>query len=229
MMYEQVQPNIQGKDYVVGDIHGMFDELITELDRIGFDYDNDRLFAVGDLVDRGHQNLEVLQLLKSRWFYSVRGNHEQWAIDNFTYYNTQMQRSHMTHGGMWFYDLDDTWQQNVVRICQTLPLMLETEVDGKRVGFVHGDISDWDTARITIKELLEEDIGSDITAAKLLWGRTRIQNGIALEVKGIDHVFLGHTPLEKVVRLGNTTYIDTGAVFGNKLTILNINDYLKET
>lgn len=225
-MYSKVPENTQGNDYVVGDIHGMHDELLEELNRIGFNYKHDRLFAVGDLIDRGRQNLDVLQLLTSSWFYSVRGNHEQWAIDNFRYDNPQMQSSHMTHGGMWFYALDETWQQYVVKTCQTLPLMLETEVNGTRIGFVHGDISDWDVARIVIKDLLEKDVGSDVTAVKLLWGCTRINGNISLEVKGIDHVFLGHTPLQQVVRLGNTTYVDTGAVFGNKLTVLNINKYL---
>lgn len=39
--------------------------------------------------------------------------------------------------------------------------------------------------------------------------------------KGIDHVFLGHTPLS-IVTLGNCHFIDTGSI-GHKLTVLNIN------
>ena len=45
--------NPDGRDYVVGDIHGMFHHLEVLLNDIGFDEDCDRLFSVGDLVDRG--------------------------------------------------------------------------------------------------------------------------------------------------------------------------------
>ena len=78
------------------------------------------------------------------------------------------------------------------------------------------------------KDLLEEDIDNDVTAQKLIWGRSRIKNRNAIPAKGIDHVFLGHTPLENIVTLGNCHFIDTAAVFGHKLTVLNISDFLKD-
>lgn len=228
-MYLKLQKNEKGNDYVVGDIHGMYDVLFATLGKIGFNFETDRLFAVGDLVDRGPQNIEMLNVLKQSWFYSVRGNHEQWAIDNYYQPFDQSVRSHYVHGGAWFHNLDDTWQKIVVDAFQKLPIMLETEVEGKAVGFVHADIQDWDIARIVMKDLVESDVTGDITAQRLIWGRTRIQQKIAIQVKGVDHVFLGHTPLENVVTLGNTTYLDTGAVFGNKLTILNINEFFKQS
>ena len=42
-----------GRDFVVGDIHGMFGLLETFLQSLEFDSGQDRLFAVGDLADRG--------------------------------------------------------------------------------------------------------------------------------------------------------------------------------
>ena len=80
----------------------------------------------------------------------------------------------------------------------------------------------------TIQIQLEEDIDNDVTAQKLIWGRSRIKNRNAIPAKGIDHVFLGHTPLENIVTLGNCHFIDTAAVFGHKLTVLNISDFLKD-
>lgn len=229
MMCVTLPPNNVGKDFVVGDIHGCYDILLESLAKIGFDYSVDRLFALGDLVDRGTKSLDMVFLIGKPWFYSVRGNHEQWAIDNYTDQTFQESaRSHSTHGGLWFYSLDDEWMGNVARKFQTLPLMIETVVDGKTVGFAHAETGDWDTTRYLIKDLVESDITGNHTAQKILWSRTRIKDKNGMVLKGIDHIFYGHTPVYDPVLLGNTTFMDTGAVFpGGKMTILNIKDYLK--
>lgn len=71
-----VPENIVGKDFIVGDLHGNYDLLIDGLTKVNFDFSNDRLFCVGDLVDKGTQSVECLELLNKDWFYSVAGNHE---------------------------------------------------------------------------------------------------------------------------------------------------------
>lgn len=227
-MYLKLPKNEKGTDYVVGDIHGMYDLLLQKLAEINFNFKVDRLFVCGDLVDRGPKSLDVVGLIGKPWFCAVRGNHEQWAIDNQRdpkFY--QSARTHSAHGGMWFYCLDDTWMDIVSKKFQTLPLMLETEVDGKSIGFAHAEPKDWDTTRYIIKNLVESDITHDVTANKLLWSRHRINNEIETTLKGIDHVFLGHTVVRHPKTLGNTTYIDTGAVFSDgKMTILNIKEFL---
>lgn len=54
--------NERGRDFVVGDIHGHAALLDCLLDRVRFDPASDRLFALGDLIDRGPQS----QLLLAR-------------------------------------------------------------------------------------------------------------------------------------------------------------------
>ncbi|MCA4078770.1 metallophosphoesterase, partial [Pseudomonas kurunegalensis] len=49
--------NRAGRDFAVGDIHGHFTRLQAALDSAGFDPAIDRLFSVGDLVDRGPDSL----------------------------------------------------------------------------------------------------------------------------------------------------------------------------
>lgn len=71
--------NTIGRDFAVGDIHGMFRLLQTELDGIGFDPLVDRLFSVGDLVDRGPDSELALEWIAKPWFHAVQGNHEDMA------------------------------------------------------------------------------------------------------------------------------------------------------
>jgi predicted phosphodiesterase len=52
-MIQRLSENLNGNDYVVGDIHGTFWKLEALLKEIGFNYDKDRLFSVGDMIDRG--------------------------------------------------------------------------------------------------------------------------------------------------------------------------------
>lgn len=64
--------------YVIGDLQGCCDALAALLKRIDFKPDADRLRLVGDLVNRGGQSLEVLQLLYARRdnIDAVLGNHD---------------------------------------------------------------------------------------------------------------------------------------------------------
>lgn len=68
--------NHAGRDFVVGDLHGCVDPLRALLHTVRFDPARDRLFSVGDLVDRGAQSEAALALLERPWFHCVLGNHE---------------------------------------------------------------------------------------------------------------------------------------------------------
>ena len=57
--------NERGRDFAVGDIHGCFSDLARGLKAIGFDEKADRLFSVGDLVDRGPESTHALEWLAS--------------------------------------------------------------------------------------------------------------------------------------------------------------------
>lgn len=86
------EPNLIGRDFCIGDLHGALPCLVQLLEGLDFDVTRDRMFSVGDLVDRGPNSLKCLSLINESWFFSALANHEVLMLAAF--------RGH-PHSDMW--------------------------------------------------------------------------------------------------------------------------------
>ena len=50
--------------YLIGDVHGCYDELVALLHQVDFNFKKDTLWLTGDLVARGPGSLDVLRYVK---------------------------------------------------------------------------------------------------------------------------------------------------------------------
>lgn len=204
----------------MGDLHGCVTLMEDRLAGVGFDPDRDRLFACGDLVDRGAECHKILAYKDKLWFHSVLGNHEQFAIDydrgrcNVNLYADV--------GGKWFMDLPNDERKKFVKFFQQLPIAIEIETDKGLVGIVHAECpgSDWDAFTMD----LQSGVSTVLLKEEATTSRERMFNDIGKPVAGLYKMVVGHTPVKQVHHIHNIVYIDTGAVFRGNLTIVNINE-----
>lgn len=67
------------KKFTIGDIHGNYKGLLQCLERSNFDYENDILISLGDVVDGHCDSFEVVEeLLKIKNLIAIKGNHDDW-------------------------------------------------------------------------------------------------------------------------------------------------------
>lgn len=218
-MIKHFKLNTEGRDFFVGDIHGCTEELREQEFRVRFNPTIDRIFSVGDLVDRGEHSLQCSELPLLDYFHAVQGNHENMAI---RYPSGNMSTDNYgRNGGTWMIDLPPKKQFEVSEQLKKLPLMIEVETKYGLIGVVHAEVygGDWNYCK--------ENIHRRQVKQQVLWNRDKISFEDRSYVSGIDYVVVGHTPLTKPTRMGNVFYIDTGAVFGKRLTFITIEELIK--
>lgn len=214
--------NTAGTDWCVGDIHGHFTRLQKALDALGFDPSVDRLFSVGDLVDRGPESRLALEWLQKPWFHAIRGNHETMAI---MHANGGINKEvYLSNGGLWFMALTDHDQKEFAQAFADLPLAMEVETDRGLIGIVHADcpFPHWNQLVDALSRPLDNSLEGRALLDCIQWSRERIRNNDDRGVSGIRAVVAGHTTLQRPVRLGNVVFIDTAGWKSGYFTLLNL-------
>lgn len=199
--------NVAGRDFAVGDIHGHFTRLQDALDAAGFNHLVDRLFSVGDLIDRGPECLDALDWLDKAWFHPVRGNHDDYVVC----FDTCDVDSWIDNGGSWFVDLPMFEKQAFAAKFAKLPIAIEVETAYGLIGIVHADcpFPSWQQLR---KELESPESNRRLQEVQhyCMWSRRRLDQQETHGVEGLRALVVGHTPLYMPVSLGNVIHIDTG-------------------
>ncbi len=233
----RAEQNLAGRDYVVGDIHGYFHVLEALLEYVGFDAQCDRLFSVGDLIDRGPESHRVSEFLHQPWFYAIRGNHEQMLLQGArpaeqAPADRDATGLWMANGGDWFFRMPKAEQADIYRDVSQLAYAGEVPLgDGRTAALVHADVLDgsWRATR-TLLNSAETHAPQD-ALMRLVWQRSRafqVQRALdgapacGVAVEGIDVIFFGHTPMPRPIACGNTRWIDAGVAQANRLALAEL-------
>ncbi len=234
---KQFPVNTEGRDFVVGDLHGCIDLFNQALIAIGFDKSKDRMFSVGDLGDRGPDSPACMELMYQPWFHAVRSNHGD-LMDSFYDGEALGVYNFIRNGGEWFAQLDDITMADYVKADKALPYVLTVDmIDGRKFHVIHAEFSTREP--ITDEMLVTKDASFVRKVDKagfefsgdgplITWGRIIFRQFFNKDVPKdfyypeqhlaffndkLSHIYSGHTVMKLPTRYLGQTNIDTGAVF----------------
>ncbi|MFD1415330.1 bis(5'-nucleosyl)-tetraphosphatase PrpE [Oceanobacillus jeddahense] len=215
---------------IIGDIHGCLEELLELLEKIHyrqekgeyFHPEGNKIVFIGDLTDRGPNSIAVIKLVyqlvaEQKIAYYVPGNHCNKLYRYFLGNQVQEKHGLETTVAEWK-KLNESQKKNIqekfIALYENAPLYLYFE-DLQLV-----------VAHAGIKENLIGQINSrtktfvlygDVTGQTDHQGRP-VRRDWAKHYRGEPWIVYGHTPVLEPRQINRTINIDTGCVFGNKLT-----------
>lgn len=222
--------NTAGRDFCVGDLHGCYDDLLQALTLLEFDGQVDRLFSVGDLVDRGPDSMKCANLVFEDWFHCVKGNHEELFFETIINGSVGHKMTWIGNGGAWNFSEDPNELKAVARRLQELPFIITVGEGENRFNLVHAELKARDDngrRRLVTDQTIDLWTFKDGEKDDMLWGRTMINSGqekiedcnpsdFYHDMEKLSLTFVGHTPVRSVVQVQKQMYIDTGAVYYHK-------------
>lgn len=209
--------NTSGRDFVVGDLHGMYDALYSAMHAVGFVPGMDRLFCVGDMVDFGAASARCMEILSIPGVHTVRGYREQRILSLYgaSVADEEEALFHQYHdGGAWWARLRNYERQHILERFGQLPWAIEIRTEKGRVGIVHADVPRalaWDT----FTDMLQH--GDRLMQFTAIAGTASAHAQDEAEVQGLWRLYVGHAVQQGGARqLGNVVMIDTGAVVASR-------------
>ncbi|MEV3906885.1 polynucleotide kinase-phosphatase [Streptomyces canus] len=215
--------HLTGPFDIVGDIHGCASELESLLGKLGYvdgvHPDGRTAVFVGDLVDRGPDSPGVLRrvmsMVKSGNALCVPGNHE----NKYGRYLKGRKVQH-THGLAETIEqmeaVSDEFRSEVREFIDGL--VSHYVLDGGRLVVCHAGLPEKYHGR-TSGRVRSHALYGDTTGETDEFGLP-VRYPWAEDYRGRAAVVYGHTPVPEATWLNNTICLDTGAVFGGKLTAL---------
>ena len=210
--------------YVLSDLHGQYDKFMDMLKLTKFN-DNDKMYILGDIFDRGPDPLKILDYVICRKNIDfIPGNHEYMFLE---FYNTYDARLWSYNGGRTtmtqLMKRGEDYLKALYDYLTKLPLI---KVHDKFILTHAGLYLPKNQNQYTLQEILSLQ-----NAEFNLWSRSNINN----ERQYKDYtVICGHTPTlyvdpdqyqMSIVRRKGTIYIDCGATFSDgRLACLRLED-----
>lgn len=202
-----------GNIFAIGDIHGCYDNLIALMEQLDIRFYEDTVVFLGDYIDRGPDVYQVMEYLvhfklDHPGTIFLKGNHEALLLDYLAGGDPQI---YLMNGGRQtlasyrkFYSSSENspLPKTHLDFLHSLDLYYATEA----YVFVHAGIR----PKTPLESQTEED---------LLWIRTEF---IHTSWQPERCVVYGHTPMGKPQIRHNRIGIDTGAVYGGKLTCVKL-------
>ncbi|RUT06076.1 polynucleotide kinase-phosphatase [Dulcicalothrix desertica PCC 7102] len=215
---------------IIGDIHGCCDELELLLEKLGYQKGDNyyhpegrKVVFLGDLVDRGARILDTVNLVRnmvnSGTALCVPGNHEHKLLRKLRGKNVKV--NHGLEQTLAEIDAlpEDTREPYIKELREFIDSLVSHYVlDGGQLVVAHAGMKQAMQGR-----------GSGAVREFALYGETTgeidefglpVRFNWAGEYRGDAMVVYGHTPVPEAEWLNNTIDIDTGCVFGGKLTAL---------
>lgn len=220
----------------LGDSHGCYDEVIQVLTKAGFTIEegliknpgNKRIVCLDDYIDKGSKQKELIQFFYNNqdYIYHVLANHEDFVVRYFTGDIKPDKDSLQYFDSIsWLKDTPELeelkWLHSQAKpflihpdfICTHSPCKLKhlgkLDKESKRAQLKHRLPS------IYGKDFDTEEEYKNVLETNLNWLKEQA-------VANFPFIFSGHLSFSNVVRLGSQVMLDTGAVYGNKLTACTV-------
>ncbi|MDN4073675.1 bis(5'-nucleosyl)-tetraphosphatase PrpE [Fictibacillus terranigra] len=216
---------------IIGDIHGCWDEYYELTQKLGYAWKNDRpvhednrkLVFVGDLTDRGPRSIKVMehvyQLCKDNQGLYVPGNHCNKLYRYFLGRNVKIMHGlETTVAELKELPADEfnSVKKNFMELYESSPLYLL--LDHGQLVVAHAGIRE-DLIGKSGKKVESFVLYGDITGKTNPDG-TPVRKDWSSQYHGQAYIVYGHTPVLEPREINGTINIDTGCVFGNRLTAL---------
>ena len=219
---------------IIGDVHGCFDELVALLESLGYRIkppnaecdgyavahpEGRKAVFVGDLVDRGPGVANVLKLVMSMVANGtglcVAGNHESKLVRKLKGRNAQV--SHGLAESLAQLQLEPPeFQQQATQFMDGL--ISHYVLDGGNLVVAHAGMKEEYQGRASGR-VRDFCLYGETTGETDEWGLP-VRADWAAGYRGKATVVYGHTPVTEPAWLNRTINVDTGCVFGGRLTAL---------
>ncbi len=221
---------------IIGDVHGCYDELVTLLERLGYRFEsrtaNDvshglsvthphgrKVVFLGDLVDRGPGVVQVLKLamamVEDDVALCIAGNHESKLVRHLQ--GRKVQISHgMTESLAQLERESPAFRQQVTTFLDGL--ISHYVLDRGELVVAHAGMKAEYQGRASAR-VREFSLYGETTGETDEFGLP-VRANWAASYRGRARVVYGHIPVTEPSWLNHTINIDTGCVFGGKLTAL---------